>query len=99
MQEVDVVQGAEDDVAAGHARGGDGAGGCDPLHHAAAVNLSRRTGMLGKYSVDHFSGSFGDRWHRSTRGDANLLPSGLGQVQKDVTVYGSVSRSQVRTPR
>jgi hypothetical protein len=61
VEEVDVVHGAEQALAAGHARGGHVPHGGYPLHHASAVDLPRRSRVLGKNPLDHLGDGVVDR--------------------------------------
>jgi len=61
MEEVDVVHGAEQALAAGDSGGGHVPHGGNPLHHASAVDLPWRPRVLGEHPLDHLGDGIVDR--------------------------------------
>src|SRR3989304_887115 len=59
-----------------HARRGHRSRLRDPLHHAAAVDLTRRARVLGEHPLDHLDGGFGDGRHERLRWYHRPTPPG-----------------------
>ena len=98
--EVDVLHGSGDDVAAGVAVGGHGADEVDEVHEAAAEQIAQGVGIVGQDQLGHFRlrlghGARGKRGAVQVHGDllVSRVQGGGHRVQRERSAF-RIQRSE-----